>query len=254
MRSKKRSTAVALVASSVGVLLVTAAIATGASSAPPVGSGKQTKTHSVCGLGTGKTAKGSPIKLGAIVTKQPGTDFTDGANMAKAYFNCVNDNGGINGHPISTRSRPSRPNPAQNAALANKLVESDKVVGMVGGFEHHRVRHRPQVLGVEGHLRDRRRASPPSATATPNSAAVNMGPRYSSDGAVQAVIRAGRQEDRVRPVERPRHRLHRGGPDRRRQGRQRPDRQRSRTTCRFRTRTRSRSSSCRRRDRTAAWS
>ena len=54
-----------------------------------------------CGTKPGTKATGSPIKVGAIVTKQPGTDFTDGANMAEAYFNCVNDNGGINGHPIS---------------------------------------------------------------------------------------------------------------------------------------------------------
>ena len=66
-----------------------------------------------CGKKPGTKATGTPIKVGAIVTKQPGTDFTDGANMAQAYFNCVNDNGGINGHPISYKfyepSRPTRP-------------------------------------------------------------------------------------------------------------------------------------------------
>ena len=30
-----------------------------------------------CGLGNGETATGEPIKIGAIITKQPGTDFTD---------------------------------------------------------------------------------------------------------------------------------------------------------------------------------
>src|SRR3990170_7466437 len=113
-----------------GALLATAAIATGASgdsTAAPVGSGKQTKTNSVCGLGTGKKATGAVIKLGAIATKQPGTDFTDIPNMAKAYFDCVNDNGGIRGRPIRYFIETEQTRPGQNAALVKKLVESTKV-------------------------------------------------------------------------------------------------------------------------------
>ena len=67
-----------------------------------------------CGAGNGQKATGAPIKLGAIATKQPGTDFTDIPNMAKAYFDCVNDNGGINGRPIQYSSRPSRPTRARS--------------------------------------------------------------------------------------------------------------------------------------------
>jgi branched-chain amino acid transport system substrate-binding protein len=63
---------------------------------------KPAANASKCGLGNAKKASGAPIKLGAIATKQPGTDFTDIPNTAKAYFDCVNDNGGINGRPIST--------------------------------------------------------------------------------------------------------------------------------------------------------
>jgi hypothetical protein len=55
---------------------------------------------SSCGPTPGKTATGSPINLGTINTKQPGTDFTDQANMAQAFFTCLNANGGINGHPV----------------------------------------------------------------------------------------------------------------------------------------------------------
>src|SRR5580693_5084550 len=55
---------------------------------------------SVCGTKPGVAATGTPIVLGGIVTNQPGTSFTDIANMAAAYFACVNANGGINGHPI----------------------------------------------------------------------------------------------------------------------------------------------------------
>src|SRR5262245_37467123 len=67
---------------------------------------KTTASSSKCGLGNGQKASGTPIKIGAIVTKQPGTDFTDITNAAKAYFDCVNDNGGINGKPISYLPQP----------------------------------------------------------------------------------------------------------------------------------------------------
>jgi len=95
MRKKKLTAALALAVSS-AIALLLAAFATGASQSPAqvIGSGKQSKVKSVCGLGTGKKATGAPIKIGAIATKQPGTDFTDIPNMAKAYFDCENYSGG----------------------------------------------------------------------------------------------------------------------------------------------------------------
>src|SRR5689334_16337572 len=68
---------------------------------------------SSCGDKPGQAATGTPIKLGAIATKQPGTDFTDIPNMAKAYFDCVNANGGVNGHPIDYYIQTEQTNPAQ---------------------------------------------------------------------------------------------------------------------------------------------
>ena len=75
--------------------------------------GTGTQAASKCGLGNGKKATGKPIKLGAIVTKQPGTDFTDDATTAQAYFKCVNDNGGINGRPVQLRPDTEQTDPAQ---------------------------------------------------------------------------------------------------------------------------------------------
>src|SRR4029453_5651558 len=130
MRSKKLSAALA----STGVLaLLVAALATGAASAPaPVGSGKASATKSVCGLGTGKKATGRPIKIGGIGMLIPGVDFTTIGKGAKADFAWVNKNGGIRGRPIQYILYDEQLNPAQQAALARKLVESDKVVGIVG--------------------------------------------------------------------------------------------------------------------------
>jgi branched-chain amino acid transport system substrate-binding protein len=143
-----------------------------------------------CGTKPGTKATGSPIKVGAIVTKQPGTDFTDGASMAQAYFNCVNDNGGIKGHPISYKVYTEQTNPSQIAGYAHKLIQTDKAVAIVGGFSliECAVDHKYwESLGI--YELDAGIAA--ECWGTSNSAAPNMGPRYSSDGALQAVVRAG---------------------------------------------------------------
>jgi branched-chain amino acid transport system substrate-binding protein len=145
---------------------------------------------SKCGSKPGTRATGTPIKVGAIVTKQPGTDFTDGANMAQAYFTCVNANGGINGHPISYKFYEEQTNPSQIAGFAHKLIQTDKVVAIIGGFSiiecavDHKYWESLGIMEIDAGIA-------PECYGTPNSAAPNMGPRYSSDGAVQAVVRAG---------------------------------------------------------------
>ncbi|MGZ4326313.1 MAG: ABC transporter substrate-binding protein, partial [Solirubrobacteraceae bacterium] len=80
-------------------------------------------------------ATGTPIKIGTIDTKQPGTDFSDGPNMITAYYNCVNANGGVNGHPVKLFVEYDQTQPAQIAAAAKKLIQSDHVVGIVGVFD-----------------------------------------------------------------------------------------------------------------------
>jgi branched-chain amino acid transport system substrate-binding protein len=141
-----------------------------------------------CGDGTGKKATGTPIKLGGIATKQPGTDFTDGLNAANAFFKCVNDNGGIKGHPIQYLTETEQTDPAQDASLARKLVESDGVIGMTGGFSliecsvNHAYYEQKGFYVLNAGIA-------PECWSTPNSAPVNMGPRYSSDGATQYVLR-----------------------------------------------------------------
>jgi branched-chain amino acid transport system substrate-binding protein len=145
---------------------------------------------SSCGDKPGQAATGTPIKLGAIATKQPGTDFTDIPNMAKAYFDCVNANGGVNGHPIDYTIETEQTDPAQVAGLAKKLIQTDKVVGIVGNTSiiecavNHKYYESAGFFIIDSGIA-------PECYGTSNSAPVNMGPRYSSDGATQAVIRAG---------------------------------------------------------------
>ena len=165
--------------------------ASGSSSTPASTSSASASTATVntsqCGTKPGVQATGTPIPLGAIATNQPGTSFTDIPNMAKAYFDCVNANGGINGHPIKLYIATEQTNPAQIAADAKQLVQTDKVVGIVGNtsiIECSVDSSYWQKLGffvIDSGIA-------PECYSTPNSAAVNMGPRYSSDGAVQYAL------------------------------------------------------------------
>ena len=155
MRSTRIKIGVACAAIGLLALMLTA-MATGAGAAGPVGSGTASATKSVCGKGTGKKATGTPIKLGGIDMLIPGVDFTTIGKVAAAYFKCVNDNGGINGHPISYTLYNEQLNPAQEAALARKLIESDKVVGVVGNTSFAECGTNCEVLQEQGLRRDRR--------------------------------------------------------------------------------------------------
>ena len=175
-----------------GLLVLSAALATGAgaTSTAAVGSGKASATKSVCGAGTGKKATGKPIKLGGIDMLIPGVDFTTIGKFAAAYFKCVNDNGGINGRPIKYILYNEQLNPTQQAALAKKLVESDKVVGIVGNtsftecgtnWKYYKSKGFTVIgAGVQA-----------ECFGTPTIVEVNMGPRYSNIGAAQALVRRG---------------------------------------------------------------
>jgi len=132
-------------------------------------------------------ATGTPINLGTINTDQPGTSFTDISNMAAAYFTCVNDNGGVNGHPVNYSIGTEQTNPTQIAAEAKALVNTDHVVGIVGNTSiiectiDHSYWEKLGFYIIDSGIA-------PECWSTSNSAAVNMGPRYSSDGAVQYAI------------------------------------------------------------------
>ncbi len=142
---------------------------------------------SSCGPTPGKAATGSPIPLGTINTKQPGTDFTDQANMAQAFFTCLNANGGINGHPVKYFIEADQTQPSQIAADAKKLIQSDHVLGIVGTSDIIECSI-DQAYWKQIGIYELGAGIAPECWSTPNSASVNMGPRYSSDGAVQYVL------------------------------------------------------------------
>ncbi len=141
-------------------------------------------------MGTGQKATGEPIKLGAMATKSPQADFTWITSLTKAYFDCVNDNGGINGRPIDYITYEEQTDPQQIAGFAKKLVEQDKVLGIVGStsliecsVNKDYYAQQNMYLIIAGVAQ--------ACFESPNFSAVNMGPYYSSLGGAQAAVRAG---------------------------------------------------------------
>jgi branched-chain amino acid transport system substrate-binding protein len=190
MRSTKIKIGVAGMVAGSLLAVMSAGWATGAGAAAPVGSGKASATKAICGMGTGKKATGKPIKLGGIAMVIPGVDFSTIGKVADGYFKCVNDNGGINGRPISYKLYTEQLDPTQQASLAKKLVESDKVVGIVGNtsftecgtnWKYYKSKGYTVIgAGVQA-----------ECFGTPTIVETNMGPRYSNIGAAQALVKRG---------------------------------------------------------------
>jgi branched-chain amino acid transport system substrate-binding protein len=107
--------------------------------------------------------------------------------MASAYFDCVNANGGINGRPIKYYIEKEQTQPPQIMSESKQLVQTDKVVGIVGNTSiiectvDHSYWEKQGFAIIDSGIA-------PECYSTSNSAAVNMGPRYSSDGAVQYAL------------------------------------------------------------------
>jgi len=183
-RARFAAVPVALIVTAVTILVVAA----GGSTATKVGMGSQ--AVSKCGLGTGKKATGAPIKLGGIDMLIPGVDFTTIGKTAQAYFQCVNDNGGIHGRPIKYTLYTEQLNPAQEAALARKLIGSDKVVGVVGNTSFAECGTNWKYYKSKGYVVIGAGVQA-ECYSTPSFAEVNSGPRYSNVGAAQALVKAG---------------------------------------------------------------
>ena len=161
-----------------------------ATEAPAGGTASNIQKTGECGMGTGQKATGEPIKLGAMATKAPAADFTWITSLTRAYFDCVNDNGGINGRPIDYVTYEEQIDPQQIAGFAKKLIEEDKVLGIVGSTsliecsvnkDYYAAQN--FYLIIAGVAQD--------CFTSPNFSAVNMGPYYSSLGGAQAALRAG---------------------------------------------------------------
>src|SRR5947209_20307253 len=84
-----------------------------------------------CGLNTGKPATGQPIVIGGIVSITGPDNFSFSGFAAKAHFDCVNANGGINGRPIKYDMLDDGWNPEQASQDAANLISAEKALAAV---------------------------------------------------------------------------------------------------------------------------
>jgi branched-chain amino acid transport system substrate-binding protein len=120
--------------------------------------------------------EGAPIKLGSVNTVSGPATFPEASEAAKAVFDKVNADGGINGRMIEYKVTDDKADPATATASARELVGSDEVVALVGSaslldceinakyYEQENVRS-IQGIGVD-----------PGCFSSPNIAPTNIGP------------------------------------------------------------------------------
>jgi branched-chain amino acid transport system substrate-binding protein len=90
-----------------------------------------------CGSSDGGSAtsgkSSDPIKVGSLSTMSGTYAKPDASNAAKAYFDEINRQGGVNGHKIDFQIADDQANPGQASQSARSLVDSEKAVALVGG-------------------------------------------------------------------------------------------------------------------------
>jgi branched-chain amino acid transport system substrate-binding protein len=141
-----------------------------------------------CGMNTGKAATGAPIPVGAIATASGAADISSGSKGAKAYFDCVNANGGINGRPIAYTIEDDQTRPDKAAEIAKKLVEDNKSVALVGSSSLVDCITTSQYYEQSGIISLMAAGVAPHCFAAKNVATLNAGPRYGGLGIVKYAV------------------------------------------------------------------
>jgi len=141
-----------------------------------------------CGMNTGQAATGAPIPIGAIATASGAADISSGTQGAKAYFDCVNANGGINGRPIAFAMEDDQTRPDKAAELAKKLVEDHKAVALVGSSSLVDCIATSEYYEQAGIVSIMAAAVAPHCFAGRNISMMNAGPRYGGLGVVKYAV------------------------------------------------------------------
>jgi branched-chain amino acid transport system substrate-binding protein len=85
-----------------------------------------------CGENTGQKATGKPIPIGGVTSMSGIGSFKEADDAARAYFDCVNANGGIHGRPITYHDEDDQSQLDVAAQAAKKLVEDEGAYVMIG--------------------------------------------------------------------------------------------------------------------------
>ncbi len=139
----------------------------------------------VCGANTGVAASGDPIIVGGIHGNAAPGDFSSSTDAAKAYFDCVNANGGIHGRPIDYRVENDAWNPETAAQAAAKLVVDAGAVAMVGNGSFVEMAVNAGTYVENGIMAMASACAISECFETPNIVSTNQGPLPSNLGATQ---------------------------------------------------------------------
>jgi len=133
-----------------------------------------------CGANTGKPATGEPIVIGALTGRTGPDDFSSSTRSAKAYFDCLNANGGIHGRPLQYLIEDDQWKPEMASQLAARLVNDRKAVLMVGNSSYVDCGANADFYKNAGILVIAGVGVPRECFFAPNYASVNTGPRVSA--------------------------------------------------------------------------
>ena len=141
-----------------------------------------------CGASTGKPADGAPIKVGGIHGNAAPGDFSASTTAAKAYFDCVNANGGIGGRPIQYLVENDQWNPELAAQAAAKLLKDEKVVAIVGNGSFVEMAVNAPTYKAENIMAMASACAVSECFESSNIVSTNQGPLSSSVGAAQYAV------------------------------------------------------------------
>jgi branched-chain amino acid transport system substrate-binding protein len=134
-----------------------------------------------CGMNTGKAAHGKPIPIGAVTSATGLGSFEEADLAAKAYFDCVNANGGIHGRPIAYHDEDDQSKLDIAAQAAKKLVEDDGDYVLVGSTSFIECIANADYY-IKANILEIGLGIPPQCYQSKNIAEINAGPRQSGIG------------------------------------------------------------------------
>jgi branched-chain amino acid transport system substrate-binding protein len=142
----------------------------------------------ICGANTGVAATGEPINVGGIYGNAAPGDFSSSTSAAKAYFDCVNANGGINGRPIQYLLENDQWNPELAAQAAAKLLKDENVVAIVGNGSFVEMAVNAPLYKEQNIMAMAAACAVSECFESSNIVSTNQGPLSSTVGAVQYMV------------------------------------------------------------------
>ena len=126
-----------------------------------------------------------PSSITAIVGRTGPDDFSASAKGAKAFFDCLNANGGVKGRPVRYLVMDDQWNPEVSAQLAAKLVNDEKAVAIVGNASFVECGANAATYAKAGVIALIGVGVPRECFNASNIVATNAGPRVSTAAAAQ---------------------------------------------------------------------